>query len=246
MSSSCLPRSRRLQDFGRGPGKSQRHGVRTDRRHLHGGSEGSPHLHGQDPVRGCLLEQDWGSHNRGMAGGTVRLGRIAHLDNLLDWAQRILNLALDKLRRLFGSGFDAVESAIGTLIDSVVKVRERIAGRLSGPELLDRCDETIVGLPVEQVAGYLGALDRVRRNFDAWDLGFDVASTSLKWGWRISAVAPPVAIALASVRGCFRWRLPGRPVPPRLTGTRVSPMVLPRCVLRPAHPRPGAQRHACP
>lgn len=131
-----------------------------------------------------------------------RLGRIAHLNRLLEWAQRILNLALDKVRWLFGAGFDAVEPLVRTRIDAIVKVREKVADTLFAvPSLLDRCERAISDLPMGQVPLRQAALDNVSRGFNAWNLGFDIANISLKWGWRLSAVAPPVGAALAAARG---------------------------------------------
>ena len=35
----------------------------------------------------------------------TRIGRVRRLDSLLDWGQRVLDLALNKLRHMFGSNF---------------------------------------------------------------------------------------------------------------------------------------------
>jgi hypothetical protein len=49
-----------------------------------------------------------------------RVGRIVHLDKLLGWAQRILDLAIIKMRRVFGTRFDAIVELLKPLLEKIV------------------------------------------------------------------------------------------------------------------------------
>lgn len=55
------------------------------------------------------------------------VGRVVRLDKLLDWAQRILDLALIKLRRVFGTRFDVIVEPVKSLLEKIIGVREKIA-----------------------------------------------------------------------------------------------------------------------
>jgi hypothetical protein len=135
------------------------------------------------------------------------VGRVPRLDKLLDWAQRILDLALIKQRRVFGTQFDAIIEPVKSLLEQIVGVREHVADRLFQLEnLWTECKSAI-----EAIDGPDGTLTKNAKSwneltalstvFDNWSLGLDIADTSLKWGWRISVVSPPVAIALTAARG---------------------------------------------
>ena len=135
------------------------------------------------------------------------VGRVRHLDKLLDWAQRILDLALIKLRRVFGTRFDAIVEPVKSLLEKIVGLREKIADSMFQLEQLRaECKgliETIEGLDgtITEQANCWNEVTTVYKRFDNWSLGLDIADTSLKWGWRISVVSPPVAIALTAAKG---------------------------------------------
>jgi len=135
------------------------------------------------------------------------VGRVRGLDKLLDWAQRILDLALIKLHRVFGTRFDAIVEPVKSFLEKIVGVREKIADSMFQLEhLWAECKSAI-----ETIKGPHGTLAKetscwnqitaLSTRFDNWSLGLDIADSSLKWGWRISVVSPPVAIALTAAKG---------------------------------------------
>lgn len=135
-----------------------------------------------------------------------RFGRTRHLDGLLDWAQRILDLALSKLRGVFGPGFDVVIEPVKFFLDKYFGVRGQIANCIfQVPSLLAKCDREIEEIPEgsqrEQACSI--ELKEMSERFDMWSFGLDFASIGLKWGMRISAISPPVAAALAAVRAAL-------------------------------------------
>ena len=135
------------------------------------------------------------------------VGRVVRLDKLLDWAQRILDLALIKLRRVFGTRFDAIVEPVKSLLEKIVGVREKIADRMFQLEnLRAECKsaiETIEGPDgtAAEEANCWNELETLKARFGNWSSGVDIADTSLEWGWRISVVSPPVAIALTAAKG---------------------------------------------
>lgn len=135
-----------------------------------------------------------------------RFGRAAHLDHLLDWAQRILDLALNKLRRVFGPGFDAIVEPVNSFLRKFAVARGGISdGMFQVPSLLAKCDDEIEIInrenDAQRIEGCWTELSRMSERFDNWSLGLDIAAVSLKWGSRISVVSPPVAIALTALKG---------------------------------------------
>jgi hypothetical protein len=134
-----------------------------------------------------------------------RFGRALHLDKLLDWAQRLLNLALDKLHRIFAPDFEPVLEPVKELLEGIIKVRDRLADRIFQlPRLTSQYQKAITTIRDTEAEAQVGArlttVVAVADRFNTWNLGFDVATVSLKWGWRISAISPPIALALASLR----------------------------------------------
>lgn len=135
------------------------------------------------------------------------VGRVHRLGKLLDWAQRILDLALIKLRRLFGTRFDAIVEPVKSLLEEIVGVREKMAEIMFQLEhLKDECKSVIETIEEPddtgaQIARCWNELKTLKERFDNWSLGLDIADSSLKWGWRISVVSPPVAIALTAAKG---------------------------------------------
>jgi len=138
-----------------------------------------------------------------------RFGRALHLDNLLDWAQRILDLALNKLRRVFGVGFDAIVEPVKSFLEKIAGIREWIADSMFQiPHLQDECDSAIDSINGEADAAQqndrcVDELKELSDRFEKWNKGIDISDHSLEWGWRISVVHPPVAVALATMRGAL-------------------------------------------
>jgi hypothetical protein len=136
-----------------------------------------------------------------------RFGRALHLDNLLDWAQRILDLALNKLHRVFGPGFDVIVEPIKSFIDKITGVRQWITDSMFQiPHLQDECNNAIDSIngqadAAQQQVRCLNELKEVSDRFEKWNKGIDIADHSLEWGSRISVIHPPAAAALATVRG---------------------------------------------
>lgn len=133
-----------------------------------------------------------------------RFGRARRLRSLLDWAQRMLDLALAKLRRVFGPGFDVIVEHVRPLVEKIAMARDKLAdGLFQIPGLLKRCEEEILRISDQEADGRLDDLNKISARFDRWNLGLDVAAVSLKWGWRIAAIAPPVGLAVAALRGAL-------------------------------------------
>lgn len=135
-----------------------------------------------------------------------RFGRTRHLDSLLDWAQRMLDLALNKLRRVFGPGFDVIIEPVKSLLNKFVGVRGQIADSIfQVPSLLAKCDREIENIQrdAQRMQACWTELGDMSERFDNWSFGLDFASGCLKWGTRISVVSPPVAVALAAVRAAL-------------------------------------------
>jgi hypothetical protein len=135
------------------------------------------------------------------------VGRVVRLDKLLDWAQRILDLALIKLRLVFGTGFDAIVEPVKSLIEKIVGMREKMAESMFRlKDLRAECESAIATIEAPGVASTKktnswNELTALKTRFDHWSLGVDIADTSLEWGWRISVVSPPVTIALTAAKG---------------------------------------------
>jgi hypothetical protein len=134
-----------------------------------------------------------------------RVGRVLGLEKLLDWAKRILDLALIKMRRVFGAGFDAIVEDVTSFLDEIFKVRERIANSMFRldhlwAECVSAIDVIEKHESAQQIDRRYDSLAALSGRFGSWSLGLDIADVSLKWGWRVSVVSPPVALALATVR----------------------------------------------
>jgi hypothetical protein len=136
-----------------------------------------------------------------------RFGRALHLDNLLDWAQRILDLALNKLHRVFGAGFDVIVEPVKSFLEKITGVREWITDSMFQiPHLQDQCNSAIDSInrqadAAQQLVKCADELKELSDRFEKWNKGIDIADESLEWGWRISVIHPPAAVALAAMRG---------------------------------------------
>jgi hypothetical protein len=134
------------------------------------------------------------------------MGRALHLDALLNWAQRLVNLALDKLRKLFGPSVDGVVRQANELVERTLHSRESLAFRMFAlGHLREDCEPQFTKIaasdePETLAAERRKAVDKVCASFKDWDRGLRLADSSVKWGGRLTVVHPPVALALRGLR----------------------------------------------
>lgn len=154
-------------------------------------------------LRGLLPAAGWINHGR-----VVKFLRsVAHaidLDKVLSWASRLLASATAKLHRLFGPGFHAVLDQTRESLSSISEWPDRVGAVMyQTPELRTECSTTIAALLASgatnrDLAERTARVEAVVSRYDKWSLGIDISTTALRWGGRLAALTPPVALALSA------------------------------------------------
>ncbi|HEX3781422.1 MAG TPA: hypothetical protein VHX38_17315 [Pseudonocardiaceae bacterium] len=133
------------------------------------------------------------------------VGQFTGLDGLLACVDRTLVLVLEKLHAAFGSGFeDEIIKPVTSHLKKILMSKGKLTDYMfQVPDLLTRCDSAISSMPVGQIDARQVGIYQMYVRFNKWNMGFDVAGTSLKWGSRIAVISPPIKIAFAAVQAAL-------------------------------------------
>jgi hypothetical protein len=132
--------------------------------------------------------------------GIHRVVRGLHLGALLNRVEDLLNLAIGKLNKIFGPNLDPVLAQVRAWLDDVLKIKERVADWMfQTGDLANQIEQRLSTGGCDEKTS-LDGLEHVYQRFESWSLGIQITNEGLRWGRRISSVAPAVRVALEGLR----------------------------------------------